>query len=56
MNRYVYKVDKTIFSKVPRSPFIYWIKQDIIDIFENACLESCADVRQESQQEIIKNF
>ena len=46
MNRYVYKVDKTIFSKVPRSPFIYWIKQDIIDIFENACLESCADVRQ----------
>jgi len=46
INKYVYKVDKNTFSKVPRCPFIYWVNPDIINLFENKYLESYGDVRQ----------
>lgn len=46
INKYVYKVDKKVFSKVPRCPFIYWVNSGMINIFENENLQSYCDVRQ----------
>ncbi|PNR96814.1 Eco57I restriction-modification methylase domain-containing protein [Petrotoga sp. 9PWA.NaAc.5.4] len=46
ISRYVYHVDKNRFLKVPRYPFIYWISDEILSIFEYKPLNKFADVRQ----------
>ncbi|RLL89263.1 hypothetical protein CN13_06380, partial [Petrotoga sp. HKA.pet.4.5] len=46
ISKYVFKVDKNVFTKVPRFPFIYWVDSDVVRTFENEPLEKFADARQ----------
>jgi len=46
LSKYVFKVDKRVFTKVPRVPFIYWVDSDVVRTFENEPLEKFADARQ----------
>ncbi|ABX31986.1 hypothetical protein Pmob_1273 [Petrotoga mobilis SJ95] len=46
LSKYVFKVDKRVFTKVPRFPFIYWVDSDVVRTFENEPLEKFADARQ----------
>ncbi|POZ88385.1 MULTISPECIES: N-6 DNA methylase [Petrotoga] len=46
LSKYVFRVDKNVFTKVPRVPFIYWVDSDVVRTFENEPLEKFADARQ----------
>ncbi|PNS00233.1 hypothetical protein X927_03595 [Petrotoga mexicana DSM 14811] len=46
LSKYVFRVDKNVFTKVPRFPFIYWVDSDVVRTFENEPLEKFADARQ----------
>ncbi|PNR88790.1 hypothetical protein X925_05000 [Petrotoga sp. 9T1HF07.CasAA.8.2] len=46
LSKYVFKVNKNVFTKVPRVPFIYWVDSDVVRTFENEPLEKFADARQ----------
>jgi len=46
LSKYVFRVDKKVFTKVPRFPFIYWVDSDVVRTFENEPLEKFADARQ----------
>ncbi|RLL85212.1 N-6 DNA methylase [Petrotoga sp. Shatin.DS.tank11.9.2.9.3] len=46
LSKYVFRVDKRLFKKVPRFPFIYWVDSDVVRTFENEPLEKFADARQ----------
>jgi len=46
ISKYVFRVDKRVFTKVPRVPFIYWVNSDVVRTFENELLEKFADARQ----------
>jgi len=46
ISKYVFRVDKRIFTKVPRFPFIYWVNSDVVRTFENEPLDKFADARQ----------
>jgi hypothetical protein len=46
ISKYVFRVDKRVFTKVPRFPFIYWVNSDVVRTFENEPLEKFADARQ----------
>ncbi|WP_237729874.1 Eco57I restriction-modification methylase domain-containing protein [Petrotoga sp. 8T1HF07.NaAc.6.1] len=46
ISKYVFRVDKRLFKKVPRFPFIYWVDSDVVRTFENEPLEKFADARQ----------
>ncbi|MGY4688070.1 Eco57I restriction-modification methylase domain-containing protein [Petrotoga sp. DB-2] len=46
ISKYVFRVDKRVFTKVPRFPFIYWVNSDVVRTFENEPLDKFADARQ----------